>query len=57
VPALGSQSDCDYSTVIEHAAWQLRVVGAAAAAAAAVAFAAVVAAVVGAVDELPEPVL
>jgi hypothetical protein len=48
VPALGSQSDCDYSTVIEHAAWQLRVVGAAAA----VAFAAVV----GAVDELPEPV-
>jgi hypothetical protein len=54
VPALGSQSDCDYSTVIEHAAWQLRVVGAAAAA---VAFAAVVAAVVGAVDELPEPVL
>jgi hypothetical protein len=46
VPALGSQSDCDYSTVIEHAAWQLRV-------AAAAAFAAVVG---GAVDELPEPV-
>jgi hypothetical protein len=42
----GFQPDCDYSTVIEHVAWQLRVV----AAAAVVAFA-----VVG-VDELPEPV-